>query len=119
MADAIAKEDPLGGDDWGYCASLQVALQQTPQGTGAVPQWAVMVSLRSPFLGQPPLCATMLLSGAGGVPAEQLVTTVTAKMVSDLRQAIAQQKTGMVKAPGLGLPGLPAGLKGALKQGPN
>jgi hypothetical protein len=115
MADTIAREDPLGGDDWGYCASLQV--QPTPQ--GPVPLWAIMVSLRGPFLTQPPMCAVLLLTGAGGVPQEQGVRAIVSKIMGELRQAFEQQKTNMVKAPGLGLNGLPAGFKGALKQGPN
>jgi len=115
MADQIAAEDPLGADEWGYCASLQV--QQAQQ--GAVPLWALMVSLRGPFLGQPPMCATILLAGAGGVPQEQGVRAIVTSVMGQLRQAFEQQKTGMVKAPGLGLNGLPAGLKGAMKQGPN
>ena len=117
MADTIAREDPLGGDDWGYCASLQV--QQAPQ--GSVPLWALMVSLRGPFLGQPPLCATILLQGAGGVPQEQGVRAVVTSIMGQLRQAFEQQKSAMVKAPGLGLDGLGKipGIKGALKQGPN
>jgi hypothetical protein len=116
MASQIAIEDPLEADEWGYCASLQV--QQTPQ--GAVPLWAIMVSLRGPFLGQPPMCATLLLQGAGGVPQEQGVRVLVTKIMGQLRQAFAQQKTSMVKAPGLGLEGLlNPGLKGAMKQGPN
>jgi hypothetical protein len=117
MADQIAREDPIGGDDWGYCASLQV--QQTPN--GAVPLWALMLSLRGPFLRQPPICATLLLAGAGGVPQEQGVRAIVTSIMGQLRQAFEQQKASMVKAPGLGLEGLGKipGLKGAMKQGPN
>ena len=113
MASQIAAEDPLEADEWGYCASLQV--QQTPK--GAVPLWAIMVSLRGPFLGQPPICATLLLNGAGGVPQEQGVRAIVTSIMGQLRQAFQQQKTAMVKAPGLGLEGLlNPGIKGAMKQ---
>jgi hypothetical protein len=108
ITDQIGKEDPLDGDEWGYGLSLDTV--QTPAGNTAA--WVILVSLRAPFLGRPPIAASMKLTG---MPPEPLIRQVVKKLVSDLRQAFEQQKTGMVNAPALNLPGLP----GAMKQGPN
>lgn len=113
MADQIKIEDPLDGDGFGYHAALQLQQKQTPQGIALAPLWAFVVSIRSPFLGQPPINATTTFPD--GNPPESVVRALVKNMTGQLRQAFEQQKTSMVRAPGLGLPGLP----GVPKQGPN
>jgi hypothetical protein len=109
MADQLGKEDPLNGDDWGYAAALML----TDTDNGPKHTWRLMVTLRSPFLGQPPIPASIGLIAE--MPPEQAVRHFAAKMVADLRAEFERRKRGMANAPGLNLPGLP----GAMKQGPN
>jgi hypothetical protein len=113
MADQIGKEDPLDGDDFGYHATM--AAMQTPKGDAII--WIILVTLRAPFLGQQPIGATGKLQG--NTPSEAAVRQIVTKLVTDLRQEHQRQKTAMIKAPGLGLPGGLSSLPGALKQGPN
>jgi hypothetical protein len=109
MADQLAKEDPLGGDDWGFAAALH--LQDTPKGPQT--SWRLLMTLRAPFLGQPPIGASIGL--IADMPPEQAVRHFVTKMTGDLRAEFERRKGNMVNAPGLNLPGLP----GAMKQGPN
>lgn len=93
-------------------------MMMTDAGNGPKITWRLMMTLRSPFLGQPPIPTSIGL--IADIPPEQAVRHFTTKMMSDLRGAFEQQKTNMAKAPGLNLSGLP-GLPGAaaMRQGPN
>lgn len=106
--DQIAKEDPLGGDEWGRQVSMVIA--PTPNGDAII--WVILLTLRAPFLGLDPIGTTLKI--AANVPAETAVRANTAKAVENLRREFTRRR-------GDGLPpagrqnGLPPGLAGKRK----
>ena len=84
--DQLAKEDPLGGDEWGRQVSMAVA--PTPNGDAIV--WCFLVTLRAPFLGLDAIGTTFKL--AANVPPENAVRVNTAKAVENLRREFTRRR---------------------------
>ena len=103
--DQLAKEDPLGGDEWGRQVSM--AIMPTPNGDAIV--WCFLITLRAPFLGLDAIGTTFKL--AANVPPENTVRTHTTKAVENLRKEFTRRAgEGFPQANGHRQNGLPPGL---------
>ena len=104
--DQLAQEDPLGADEWGHHVTM--AAMQTPQGDAIV--WIILLTLRSPWLGQDALGSTSKLQG--NIPPEQAVRMSIKRSAEGLRQAFEiEKREGLPQGNGHGQP-LPPGLLG-------
>ena len=105
--DQLAKEDPLGGYEWGR--HVEMAVAQTPQGDAIV--WVILITLRGPFLGQDALGSTLKLAAAN-IPPEPAVRTAVTRATEGLRKAFDLRKSeGFPDGNGHGQ-ALPPGLRG-------
>lgn len=103
--DQLGKEDPLGGDEWGRCVTM--GAMQTPQGDAIL--WIILITLRSPWLGQDSLGATTKIPA--NIPAEALVRGGVTRAVEGLRKAFEMKKAeGFPQGNGHSQAGLPPGL---------
>jgi|SRR5579859_624427 len=102
VADELEKESAISGEDFGHHVSMALAMAP---GRPDTVFWIVMVTLRSPLLGQMPMGSTGKLQG--NIPPEEAVRLSVRSSCAGLRQAFEDQKlAGLPKGPGL-----PAGLK--------
>ena len=101
----IAAETTVSGDEYGR--HVQMAAVQTPQGDAIV--WLILLTTRSPLLGQPPLGATIKLPG--NVPSEAEVGREVRDAIAALRKDFDARKRPEAATNGHG-PALPPGLKG-------
>lgn len=107
IADELAQADPMDADEWGHHVTM--AVMQTKQGDAIV--WVILVTLRSPYLGQDPLGSTTKLQA--NVPQEQTVRTGVKRAVEGLRTAFdIKKREGFPQGNGHNEAGLPPGLKG-------
>ena len=103
--DQIAKEDPLGGDEWGRQVSMAIA--PTPNGDAII--WCFLITLRAPFLGLDAIGTTFKLPV--NVPPENAVRLNTTGAVENLRKEFARRAgEGFPRANGHRKNGLPPGL---------
>jgi hypothetical protein len=105
--DQLAKEDPLGADEWGRHVTM--AAVQTPQGDAIM--WIILITLRGPFLGEDVIGSTSKLQA--NIPPEPAVRTSVTRAVENLRKAFEVRKgQGFAPGNGHGQAGLPPGLMG-------
>jgi hypothetical protein len=105
--DQLAKEDPLDGDEFGRHVTMLVA--QTPQGDAIL--WVILITLRSPFLGEDVIGNTAKLQA--NIPPEPAVRTCVTRAVENLRKAFEIRKSqGFAPGNGHDQAGLPPGLMG-------
>jgi hypothetical protein len=105
--DQLAKEDPLGADEWGRHVTM--AIMPTQQGDAIL--WVILVTLRGPFLGQDVIGNTSKL--AANIPPEVAVRTSVTRAVENLRKAFeAHKRAGFTPGNGHNQAGLPPGLSG-------
>jgi hypothetical protein len=105
--DQLAKEDPLGADEWGRHVTM--AAMQTSQGDAIV--WVILVTLRGPFLGEDVIGSTSKLQA--NIPPEVAVRTSVTRAVENLRKAFEIRKSqGFPPGNGHNQAGLPPGLMG-------
>jgi hypothetical protein len=99
-------EDPLDADDWGRHVTM--AAVQTPQGDAIV--WIILITLRSPYLGQDALGSTTKLQA--NIPPEGAVRMGVKRAVEGLRKVFAIKKAeGFPQGNGHSQ-ALPPGLRG-------
>jgi hypothetical protein len=104
--DQLAKEDPLGADEWGRHVSM--AMVATPNGDAIV--WVILITIRAPFLGLDAIGNTAKL--AANIPAETAVRSHVTRQMETLRKEFARRKgDGFPQGNGHGT-GLPPGLLG-------
>lgn len=104
--DQLAKEDPLGADEWGRHVTM--GAMQTPKGDAIL--WVILITLRSPWLGQDSLGTTTKIPA--NIPNETVVRNHVTRAVENLRKAFETKKAeGFPKGNGHGQ-GLPPGLAG-------
>jgi hypothetical protein len=103
----LAKEDPLGADEWGRHVTM--ALMSTPNGDAIV--WVILITLRAPFLGLDAIGNTAKLQA--NIPAEAAVRSAVTRQVQGLRQEFIRRRGagGIPQANGH-RQGLPPGLLG-------
>lgn len=105
--DQITKEDPLGADEWGR--HITMAMMPTERGEAII--WVILITLRSPVLGEDALGGTAKV--AGNIPPETALRGVVSKTMENLRKARDAKKTeGLQLSNGHSPNGLPPGLKG-------
>lgn len=104
--DQLAKEDPLGADEWGRHVTM--AVMGTPQGDAIL--WIILITLRGPWLGQDALGSTTKLQA--NIPPEQAVRMGVKRAAEGLRKAFEIKKAeGFPQGNGHGQ-ALPPGLLG-------
>jgi hypothetical protein len=97
--DQLAKEDPLGADEFGRHVSM--AIMATPNGDAIV--WVILITIRAPFLGLDAIGNTAKL--AANIPAETAVRATVAKQAQTLRTEFARRRgDGLPVANGKGVP---------------
>lgn len=107
VTDELAQADPMGADDWGH--HITMAAVQTPQGDAIV--WMILVTLRSPYLGQDALGSVSKL--AANIPPETAVRAAVKRSVEGLRKAFdIKKREGYAPGNGHSTNKLPPGLKG-------
>lgn len=105
--DQLAKEDPLGADEWGR--QITMAVMATPQGDAII--WVILITLRSPYLGQDALGS--VTKAAANIPQEAALRKGVTSAVENLRKAFALRKSqGFAPGNGHSQQGLPPGLTG-------
>jgi hypothetical protein len=104
--DQLEQEDPLGADEWGRHVTM--AAMQTSQGDAIV--WIILLTLRSPWLGQDALGSMTKLQG--NIPPEPAVRMGVKRGVEGLRKAFEIKKREGVPAGNGHGQELPPGLKG-------
>lgn len=103
--DQLGIEDPLKGDEWGRHVTMGV--MQTPQGDAIL--WIILITLRSPWLGQDSLGTTTKIPA--NIPNETVVRGGVTRAVEGLRKAFAMKKAeGFPQGNGHSQAGLPPGL---------
>jgi hypothetical protein len=107
LADALAKETALSGEEFGY--EVTALFQPTPQGN--VVAWFLLMTLRSPLLGQDALGASTVVTA--NMPAEAGVREFATTSAELLRKSFDDVKARTF-AKGNGHSDLPAGLRGKL-----
>ncbi len=90
--DQLAREDPMGGDEWGR--HITMAVMGTPQGDAIV--WIILITLRGPLLGQDVIGSTTKL--AANIPPEKAVRAGITKAVENLRKTFVMQRDGLPPA---------------------
>jgi hypothetical protein len=106
VEDQLALEDPLGADEWGH--QVTMGAMQTPQGDAIL--WVILITLRSPHLGQDALGSVTKLQA--NIPPETAVRAGVKRAVEGLRKAFDIKKSeGFPLGNGHGQ-ALPPGLKG-------
>lgn len=106
--DQLAKEDPLGADEWGR--HLTMSVTQTPKGDSI--GWVLLVTLRSPWLGQDAIGSRAKFRS--NFPQEAVVRVGVTGCVADLRREFeARKAAGFPKGNGHNQAGLPPGLRKA------
>jgi hypothetical protein len=101
VADEIGKQ--RFGEDYGYAVMLAPSMLQTPQGPAQVPMWALLITARSPLLGQGPMYHGPVPLGVAR-PAEDEVRAQVTKGLKALRDLAASQ---LASANGHARQGLP------------
>lgn len=105
--DQLAKEDPLGADEWGRHVSMVLA--PTPNGDAVI--WCFLITIRAPFLGLDPIGNTFKI--AANVPAEAAVRANVSQAAENLRREFARRRgNGFPPAGDRPQNGLPPGLAG-------
>jgi len=107
VADELALADPLDADEWGHHVTM--AAVQTPNGDAIV--WMILITLRSPYLGQDALGSVAKLPA--NIPPEPAVRMAVKRNVEGLRTAFRIKKDeGYAAGNGHDQAGLPPGLLG-------
>ena len=107
VADELAQADPMDADEFGHHVTM--AAMQTPQGDAIV--WMILVTLRSPYLGQDALGSVSKLPA--NIPPEPAVRMAVKRNVEGLRKAFGIKKAeGYAPGNGHDQTGLPPGLRG-------
>lgn len=107
VADELALADPMDADEWGHHVTM--AAMQTPQGDAIV--WMILVTLRSPYLGQDALGSVSKLPA--NIPPEPAVRMAVKRGVEGLRTAFRIKKDeGYAAGSGHSANELPPGLRG-------
>jgi len=107
VEDELAQADPMDADEWGH--QVTMAAVQTPQGDAIV--WVILITLRSPYLGQDALGSVSKLPA--NIPPEGAVRMAVKRNVEGLRKAFDLKKAeGYAPGNGHSQAGLPPGLKG-------
>lgn len=105
--DQIAKEDPLDADEFGRHVTM--AVMPTPNGDAIL--WVILITIRSPFLGEDAIGSTSKLQA--NIPPEAAVRTSVTRAVENLRKAFQIRKSqGFAPGNGHDQAGLPPGLMG-------
>ena len=105
--DELGQADPMDADEWGHHVTM--AAVQTPNGDAIV--WMILITLRSPYLGQDALGSVSKL--AANIPPEPAVRMSVKRAVENLRKAFGMQKdAGFAPGNGHSKNELPPGLKG-------
>lgn len=78
------------GEDFGFAVTLAAVMQPGPQGPVRVPVWTVLITMKSPLLGEGPLYHGPVPVGFT-VPNEETVRAEVAKGLQQLRDLAASK----------------------------
>jgi hypothetical protein len=107
VADELALADPMDADEFGHHVTM--AAVQTPNGDAIV--WMILITLRSPYLGQDALGSVAKLPA--NIPPEPAVRMAVKRNVEGLRKAFGIKKAeGFPEGNGHSKNELPPGLRG-------
>lgn len=106
--DELSKASKLSGEEFGRHLSMAAAMRQ---GGGDQIIWILLITLRSPYLGQDPIGCNAKLGA--NFPDEAAVRLAVGQCVSALRMEYQKREAaGLAKGSG-GKMGLPPGLQGS------
>ena len=107
VATELEAESTISGEEFGY--GITMAPAQSPRGESIV--WIILVTLRSPYLGQDAIGCTGKHSA--NIPSEAAVRQLVRNSAAKLRENFeALKRAGFPKGNGSSKDGLPEGLKG-------
>jgi hypothetical protein len=106
LADELAETSTITGEVFGYAVTMMPV--PTPKGDAII--WAILVTLRSPYLGADHLGSGTKLQANN--PPESAVRHAARQSAEALRAAFEQAKQDGLKAAANGTRQLPEGLKG-------